>query len=159
MFCKITLILNFGSVFIHFAQNETRPFFCRNVVSILSWGQIRVFIWYYSLWINFRIITLFFNFRAVFVHFAQNETRPFFLSKFHYYPILGSNEGLPVEITLFVVSSVKYHMFLVFGQFSYTLPKTKLAHVFLSKLGYYLILGPNEALPVDITLFKISFVK
>ena len=105
---EITLIFNFLAVFVHFAQNETCPFFFVQITLLYyigtKWGASGR---YYSLQSKFRKITLVVNFWTVFVHFAQNETRPFFLSKLRYYIILGPNEGLLIDITLFGVSSVK----------------------------------------------------
>ena len=89
--------------------------------------------WYYSLRSRFRKITLFLNFWAVFVHFAKNQTRPLFLSKFRYYLIFGPNKWFPVDITLFEASFVKQHFSLIFGQFSYTLPKPN-SPIFLAQI-------------------------
>ena len=41
----------------------------------------------------------------------------------------------------------------------WTLCRKPNSPIFLSKFRYYLILGPNKSLPVDITFFEVSFVK
>ena len=45
--------------------------------------------WYFSLCSEFHKIILFLNFQAIFVHFTQNKTHPFFWSKLCYYLIMG----------------------------------------------------------------------
>ena len=92
-FHKITLVLNFWAVFVHFAQNETCPFcFCPNYVILLyylgtKWGASGRC---YCLWSKFRKITLILKFQTVFVHFAQNQICPFFVIQVSLLSYLGT---------------------------------------------------------------------
>ena len=95
-FHKITILLNFRTIFIHFAQNKLGILFVQ--FSLLSYVGTKYVVsgWYYSHRNKVRKITLFLNFRAIFVHFALNKTHLFFLSKFRNYIILGPDKWFPV---------------------------------------------------------------
>ena len=102
-------------------------------ISLLSylWVKWEVFAWYYSFWSKFSKITIFLNFWAFFVHIAQTKLH-FFCSNFVIILYWVLNKRFPIYITLFEISFMKYYFSLIFGQFSYTLPETKLAHFFCS---------------------------
>ena len=83
--CSIQSSTN-GWVPVQFSHLPTGSYPNQLCVRVLGDSNQRVLI-NYSLRSRFRKITLFLNFQLLFVHFAKNQTRPLFLSKFSYYLI------------------------------------------------------------------------
>ena len=100
-FVKSQFSLIFGQFSYTLPKSNSPIFFYPNFVIILYLYQIGGSNWDYFLRNKFRKITLFLNFRSVFIHFAQNQTHPFFLHKFRYFLIFELNKWFLVDITLF----------------------------------------------------------
>ena len=92
--------LIFGQFSYTLPKTKLTHYFCQIFVIILY----LVSGWYYSFRNKFRNkfrkLTLFHIFRAVFLHFSQSQSHPFFLTKFCYYFIMGLNKWFVVDITL-----------------------------------------------------------
>ena len=82
--------------------------------------------WYYSIRSKFPKLTLFLIFGMFSYTFPETKLTHFLYPNFSYYLIMGPNKWFLIHITFFEVCFVKEHFSLFFGQFPYTMPKTKL---------------------------------
>ena len=75
-FASLNFSFKFRSVFVHYVQNKTHESFLSKFHHYLILGKNKEFREdYYSLWNKFRKVTIFLNFRSVFVQFAKNQTQ------------------------------------------------------------------------------------